>query len=69
MTKVELDDIKPSRGTPYCALKLEAITLREPFPQLLYAVTLHGVKPPYNSLILSYKPVRPYCSQHSSEGI
>lgn len=52
VTKAELDDFKPGRQIPYCSL--QAHPLHERFPHLLYNLSLAGIKPPYNSLILTY---------------
>ena len=54
MTKAELDDFKAGRGIPACVL--EARPLCENFPQLLYKITLKGIKPPHDKLVLSYMP-------------
>ena len=56
VTKAELDVFKLGRGIPNCVL--EARPLCEQFPQLLFDVTLNGIKPPYNELTLSYMPSR-----------
>ena len=50
MTKAELDDFKLGRGIPNCVL--DARPLSGDFPELLYGITLSGVKPPYNELTL-----------------
>ena len=35
---------------------LEAHPLCEDFPQLLYQITLNGIKPPHHKVVLSYMP-------------
>ncbi len=50
LTKAELDDFKLGRAIPNCVL--EARPLCEDFHQLLYEITMIGVKPPYNELTL-----------------
>ena len=37
---------------------LEARPLCEDFPQLLYQITLNGIKPPHHKVVLSYMPSR-----------
>ena len=54
MTRKELDDFKLGKGIPNCVLK--ARHLCEGFPDLLHQITLNGIKPPHNELVLSYMP-------------
>ena len=54
VTKVELDDYKLGLEIPACML--QARPLRENVPQLLYMITLKGIKPPHDELVLSYMP-------------
>jgi hypothetical protein len=50
VTKAELDDFKTGRGIPNCVLEVRPLV--KPIPRLLHEITLNGVKPPYNELIL-----------------
>ena len=51
---MELDELGKDKGIPNCVL--EARPLCENFPQLLHTITLCGVKPPNNEVVLSYMP-------------
>ena len=53
MTKEELDDFKTGRGIPACVV--EARSSRETFPELLHEITLKGIKPPQDKLVLCYR--------------
>ena len=54
MTKAELDNFKPGRGIPHCAVL--ARPQCEPVQELLCGVSLMGTKKPRDRLSLHYMP-------------
>ena len=58
VTRAELDDFQLGRAIPSCVL--EAHPLVKPIPRLLHVITLIGVKPPYNQLIIILQPSHSY---------
>ena len=54
MTKGELNNFKPGRGRPHCAVL--ARPQYDPAQELLYTVPLTGIKEPHNKFLLLYTP-------------